>query len=965
MAACPAQVWRRVQKAAQIGAPKRPQPARDATGSNLSGGAAASTVTSGGRKRHRSSADVVVQHLGRAQRMHALRRSSATPWRSSVISDQAVVSVDVLTDEEATVRLSGATMVARHSTARRSCSIPDGGSDLVKLARAEAELCNTLAVSVISDQAVVSVDVLTDEEATVRLSGATMVARHSTARRSCSIPDGGSDLVKLARAEAELCNTLAVSVISDQAVVSVDVLTDLVKLARAEAELCNTLAVSVISDQAVVSVDVLTELVKLARAEAELCNTLAVSVISDQAVVSVDVLTDLVKLARAEAELCNTLAVSVISDQAVVSVDVLTDEEATVRLSGATMVARHSTARRSCSIPDGGSDLVKLARAEAELCNTLAVSVISDQAVVSVDVLTDEEATVRLSGATMVARHSTARRSCSIPDGGSGGRLPASGHVASIGAVHEETEASSSSVAVPPPNGLISSGLEGIFEDLAASVIKVDHGDVSLASRMPGNKVDSMAEEAEVVFSTTVQPRRLFHMQGEEDGPSGVQAGKEPVGPPLLGTQVGEAQPAVDQPVLPSEVTGPVTYAISLNDPVFVSLIMSLGSEHAPKALIVDDATPPSPFARSAASPLPDFDQLRSPLLLNPGDSLPLPGTSPAASAGLDINNGQAAPEQPATENENNHVNDSAQALEVDGARLPPESRPLDNPRTPSDFIKRISKPVRAQLSLPVVQRHSKKVTMLTSTPRRSRRVAKLPPEPVQQAMATVCRQIGVMQQQERISDAALHRYAKVFEEPLSRELAALAALFGWQMRCLWFAKTQADRPWNGLELPARANVKAMFKISIISNVGNGQNTLFWTDRWVHVCSVSDLAPLVFAQVPARTAHSRTVAQALTDQRWEQDIVGALSAEAFYEYYQLWSVLLEFHLDLEEDQHHWIHESSRIYSSKTRFLIGMKEALQIGGAERRKELEKARRRESTMPSSWALGLSGWSEIEGL
>lgn len=47
----------------------------------------------------------------------------------------------------------------------------------------------------------------------------------------------------------------------------------------------------------------------------------------------------------------------------------------------------------------------------------------------------------------------------------------------------------------------------------------------------------------------------------------------------------------------------------------------------------------------------------------------------------------------------------------------------------------------------------------------------------------------------------------------------------------------------------------------------------------------------------------RTVAQAFTNQRWEQDINGAPSAEAFYEYYQLWTVLLEFHLDIEEDQH--------------------------------------------------------------
>ncbi|GJM87684.1 hypothetical protein PR202_ga03662 [Eleusine coracana subsp. coracana] len=110
-----------------------------------------------------------------------------------------------------------------------------------------------------------------------------------------------------------------------------------------------------------------------------------------------------------------------------------------------------------------------------------------------------------------------------------------------------------------------------------------------------------------------------------------------------------------------------------------------------------------------------------------------------------------------------------------------------------------------------------------------------------------------------------------------------------------------------------------MFAISVITSVGNGANTLFWTDRWVHGCAISDLAPQVFAQVPARVARSRTVAEAFNDQRWEQDICGAMSAEAFYQYYQLWATLLEFNLQVEEDRHVWVHDSSGSYSSKSAY----------------------------------------------
>jgi len=50
------------------------------------------------------------------------------------------------------------------------------------------------------------------------------------------------------------------------------------------------------------------------------------------------------------------------------------------------------------------------------------------------------------------------------------------------------------------------------------------------------------------------------------------------------------------------------------------------------------------------------------------------------------------------------------------------------------------------------------------------------------------------------------------------------------QMRWLWIEKTNPDRPWAGLRIPVHAHSSAMFAISIVTSVGDGKNTLFWSD---------------------------------------------------------------------------------------------------------------------------------------
>ena len=113
--------------------------------------------------------------------------------------------------------------------------------------------------------------------------------------------------------------------------------------------------------------------------------------------------------------------------------------------------------------------------------------------------------------------------------------------------------------------------------------------------------------------------------------------------------------------------------------------------------------------------------------------------------------------------------------------------------------------------------------------------------------------------------------------------------VMGWalQMRWLWIEKTKPDRPWAGLEIPVHLNTSAMFAISVITNVGNGQNTLFWSDCWLLGQNLENLAPNVFKCVPPKVRRTRTVAEALLDLTWVSDIKGALGWHGLVEYLQL------------------------------------------------------------------------------
>jgi hypothetical protein len=151
--------------------------------------------------------------------------------------------------------------------------------------------------------------------------------------------------------------------------------------------------------------------------------------------------------------------------------------------------------------------------------------------------------------------------------------------------------------------------------------------------------------------------------------------------------------------------------------------------------------------------------------------------------------------------------------------------------------------------------------------------------------------------------------------------------VMGWalQLCWLWVEKTNQGQPWAGLVIPVHHNTAAMFAIAVTTSVGNGANTLFWSDRWLLGKSIADLAPDVYKTVPARLRNSRTVAEALCGNNRITDIRAALSWRGLMEYLDLWATLSDFHLNDLEDTHLWRFENSGTFSTKSvykAFFVG-------------------------------------------
>jgi hypothetical protein len=119
---------------------------------------------------------------------------------------------------------------------------------------------------------------------------------------------------------------------------------------------------------------------------------------------------------------------------------------------------------------------------------------------------------------------------------------------------------------------------------------------------------------------------------------------------------------------------------------------------------------------------------------------------------------------------------------------------------------------------------------------------------------------------------------------------------------------------------PIRPELSFMWRCKQRSELGNGVDTKFWTDRWLHGSSVGELDPNLFQLIPKRARRQRAVSQALSNRRWVTDIQGALTVQVIVEYLKLWMLVEGFTLQPALPDHHfWKFTSSGQYSSKSAY----------------------------------------------
>jgi hypothetical protein len=110
--------------------------------------------------------------------------------------------------------------------------------------------------------------------------------------------------------------------------------------------------------------------------------------------------------------------------------------------------------------------------------------------------------------------------------------------------------------------------------------------------------------------------------------------------------------------------------------------------------------------------------------------------------------------------------------------------------------------------------------------------------------------------------------------------------------------------------------VEGLFTMAVFTEVGNGADTLFWQDKWLKGSNIKNLALGLFALVPKRTSNRRTVLEALTDDKWVEDLHGNISVAVLMEYLVVWDLLQEVELQPDvPDKHIWRLSPTGVYSA--------------------------------------------------
>jgi hypothetical protein len=100
----------------------------------------------------------------------------------------------------------------------------------------------------------------------------------------------------------------------------------------------------------------------------------------------------------------------------------------------------------------------------------------------------------------------------------------------------------------------------------------------------------------------------------------------------------------------------------------------------------------------------------------------------------------------------------------------------------------------------------------------------------------------------------------------------------------LWLQHTEPTRPWAQLPFKEDRATTTFFQSSTITVLGDGAKFRFWVNAWLDGQRLDQLAPNLVAAVPSRCQTRRTLASALENNNWMQDITTPRTVPVLVQY---------------------------------------------------------------------------------
>lgn len=135
-------------------------------------------------------------------------------------------------------------------------------------------------------------------------------------------------------------------------------------------------------------------------------------------------------------------------------------------------------------------------------------------------------------------------------------------------------------------------------------------------------------------------------------------------------------------------------------------------------------------------------------------------------------------------------------------------------------------------------------------------------------------------------------------------------------LRWLWYEWTFPDKPWIGMPTPCDEQDAELFVASTTVTIRDGRKALFWESPWVFSSPLKTMASNLYRHARRK---KRTVANALQDNKWINDIRHNLTSMLVTEFFKVFEILWESNTTLSQgvqDSIQWKWTPTGSYTAK-------------------------------------------------